>query len=255
MKIIQINGWLGRLNAPLVRFIEKESPEIVCLQEAFRPMDKDLPTFHDQYGFVDEIQQKAGIPNLYFAPAWGFEMAGIVMDVGNAILSKLPLLDEHELHVNNNYYVAKSASDYQRNTRVFQSASIQVDNYRKITIANHQGYLAGAHASGDTVSVSMMEKVSKALSTLPRPLIFCGDLNVGPNTPTIAALHSSGLRNLTVESNVKTTLSPVHRAPEPDRSSVVCDYILVSSDISVEKFYVSDEVVSDHKALILDFNI
>jgi endonuclease/exonuclease/phosphatase family metal-dependent hydrolase len=254
MKIIQINGWLGRLNGPLARFIAKESPDIICLQEALRPNGNDLPPLSDQYRYVDEIQATAKMTELFFTPAWGFKMAGITIDVGLAILSKFNLSDKQQFHVSNSYFVAEITQDYQRNTRVFQSASVQCGD-RKISVANHQGYLAGEHASGDEVSAKLMEKVNRALSSLPHPLIFCGDLNVGPDTPTMAVLNSLGLRNLVAETETKTTLSSMHRAPEPDRLSVVCDYILISPDVKAKNFVVSEEIVSDHKALILEFDI
>lgn len=254
MKLIQVNGWLGRLNGPLVRFIKAESPDIVCLQEALRPIGEDLPTFHDQYGYVKEIQAAADLPNLFFSPAWGFEMSGTTIDVGLAMMSKSGLIEKQHFHVNNSYYVAKQVSDYRRNTRAFQSASIRLGN-SKLTLANYQGYLAGRHARGDEVSESLMKKVSDALSVLPRPLVFCGDLNVNPDTPTIAALNDLGLRNLITEAGIKSTLSRAHRAPLEDQDNVACDYIFVSQDIRVKNFQASDELVSDHKALVMEFDV
>ncbi len=87
------------------------------------------------------------------------------------------------------------------------------------------------------------------------PLIFCGDLNVKPSSPSLKPLNSLGLRNLTTEHHVSTTLSAVHRAPEADRLSVAVDYIFVSPEIKVQNFQVSEELLSDHKALILEFEV
>jgi endonuclease/exonuclease/phosphatase family metal-dependent hydrolase len=255
LKIVQINAWLGRLNGPLVRFVAQQSPDILCLQEVLLPAAEDLPPFHDQYGFVEEIQNAANLDNLFFTPAWGFTMSSVKIDVGLAILARHPILNKEQLHISNQYYVTEKVGDYQRNTRAFQSASIELGNGKIISIANYQGYLAGAHASGDETSELLMKKVEESVSDLQPPLIFCGDFNVSPATPTMRVLDSLGLRNLVVENGVSTTLNQAHRAPKSDRNSVVCDYILTSPDIKIKEFTVSEEVVSDHKALILEFEI
>ena len=255
MKIIQVNGWGGRLNGPLNRFVSREAPDIICLQEAFQPVGEDLHPFRDQYRFLEQLQAAGDLPHVYFAPSWGFEMAGALVNVGNAILSRFALSDQRHFHVNNNYFVAKRASDYKRNTRTVQSATINIDAARKLTVANHHGYLAGENSGGDETSLLVMQKVAGFLAELSRPLIFCGDLNVAPNTPTLAALGGLGLSNLTVEYNLPTTLSQAHRAPESDRNSVPCDYVYVSEDVEVKSFGASDEIISDHKALFLEFEI
>jgi endonuclease/exonuclease/phosphatase family metal-dependent hydrolase len=218
------------------------------------PKAEDLPTFHDQYGFLDEIKQSGSFSDTYFSPAWAFKMAGTTIDVGLAILSKHYLTDKQEFHVTNAYYVAERVDDYQRNTRVFQSATAHIGD-ALLSLANYQGYLAGTNASGDEVSETLMKKVANAVSQLQMPLVFCGDFNVAPNTKTMLVLDELGLVNLVAKSGAETTLSPVHRAPLPDRNSVVCDYILASPEISVRNFEISEEIVSDHKALILEFDI
>jgi endonuclease/exonuclease/phosphatase family metal-dependent hydrolase len=48
-------------------------------------------------------------------------------------------------------------------------------------------------------------------------------------------------------------LSSVHRADI--RNKVACDYVFTSTDIKIINFGVSDTLVSDHKALILEFEI
>lgn len=257
MKLIQINGWLGRLNGPLARFIEEESPDIVCLQETFAPGTKVLPSFKDQYGYIDELIEFGGFKDLFFAPSWAFELGGETIETGLTILSKYKLSDKKHFHTSGEYAVrtlANYPAEGAMNARVFQSCTAKLPN-AGLYVANHQGYLAGTHARGNETSAEMMKKVRDALAGLPHPLIFCGDLNVGPNTPTLDVLNDLNLRNLTLESGVKTTLSSAHRAPTQDRSSVICDYIFVSKDIKVSKFSVSEEIVSDHKALILEFEI
>ncbi len=257
MKLIQINGWLGRLNGPLERFLLDQKPDFICIQEAFDP-DCNAPTFKDQFMYVSEIIEQGKFQHYSFAPAWGFEMIGTKIDTGNIIISKYPLTNQVKIHTNNSYNFRKELSNSQPNTRVWQACTAEIGNAKKLAISTHQGYLPQLHheEENNDITVASMQKAIDGLNSLDHPLIFCGDLNSHPETPPIKLLEKeTGLKNLVTENNVKSTLSEAHRAPEHERNSVVCDYIFVSDDIKVEKFSVSEEVVSDHKALILEFSL
>ena len=84
--------------------------------------------------------------------------------------------------------------------------------------------------------------------------IFAQNL-VSHNTSLLLVILSNpsndktSLINHTRENQIKTTLSQLSRVPV----DVACDYIFTSRDINIKKFSVSDVLVSDHKALILDF--
>lgn len=255
MKLIQVNAWLGRLNAPLARFIRAQQPDIVCMQETFAPNPEVIKAFANQYNFVNEIVEAGHFSHKFFTPAWGFTMGGTVINVGNLILSKYPLDNRRSFHTYNHYYVRRQSSDALPNTRVWHACTVQLPKDKTLSIANYQGYLAGANAKGDNTTVQTMQKVRGVLASLARPLIFSGDLNVSTDSPALDTLSDLGLKNLTLAYKVTTTLSSAHRAPDKDRSSVACDYIFVSNEVRVLDFRVSDELVSDHKALILEFDI
>ncbi len=256
VKLIQVNGWCGRLNGPLSRFIHHQEPDIICIQEAFAPNTTALVgAFSDQYGYIDEIINVGEFPYNFFAPAWGFEMVGKTIEFGNVILSKFPISDQQSFHTFNRYHVRGKLEDVLKNARIWQACTITLPNSKKLSVANHQAYLSGANPLGDNVSVKAMKKVRDGLAALPHPLIFCGDLNVSPKSPALQVLNELGLKNLTVEHGVQTTLSSAHRASQQDRESVICDYIFVSEDVQVQHFTVSDDAVSDHKALVLEFDM
>jgi endonuclease/exonuclease/phosphatase family metal-dependent hydrolase len=254
MKLIQINAWLGRLNGPLVRFIETEQPDIICMQEAFRPNEGGMPGFADQYNFLNQVVSKGGFTYQSFADNWGFTMTDQVIVEGNVILSKFPVSDEQSFHTHQEYHVRQKASDARPNTRVWQACTVTLPDGRKLSIANYHGYLDGPHDFGTEVTVETMKKAKTGVAALGKPVIFCGDFNAWPSSPAIKLLDDLGLRNLTIENGVKTTISEAHQAPTEDRARATCDYILVSPEIQVKSFKVADEVVSDHKALVLEFD-
>ena len=254
MKIIQLNAWLGRVNGPLVRFLQQESADIVCLQEAYMPNKNMLSAFADQYNFLDQIRATGLYPYEHFAKNWAVPVGGALMQEGDMILSKYPISCAQQQHISGHYHERHTAADTIANTRVWQACQIAI-NGKQLSVANHQAYITGTDSMGDATTATKMEKVAQLINTLPRPLIFCGDLNINPKSPALKMLDQCGLRNLTVEHKLPTTLSSLHRAPLPDRNQVACDYILTSPDIVVKSFYASDELVSDHKALILNFEL
>lgn len=253
MKIIQLNAWLGRLSGPVARFISEQNADVVCIQEAYIPNKDAIAAIADQYNFLDELVRVGNYKYQSFAKNWAMPVAGAEIIEGNVILSRYPITSEHTEHTFGKYHVRNSSADCIANTRIWQSCSVQANN-GIFTVANYQGYLSGIDPMGDGTTLETIKKVIKFIDSLPRPLIVCGDFNVSPSSDSMKLL-SSKLRNLTLENNINTTLSKVHRAPLKDRESVACDYILVSDDINVKSFVVSEEVVSDHKALILEFDI
>lgn len=243
------------MDASLIRFLVAEQPDIVCLQEAFRPGTKTILNFQNQYGYVERLQLATGLTNYFFAPAWGFVMNGQTIDQGVAILSKLALADEQSFHAVGEYTVYSRPGSKMYNDRSFLACTATLPSGDKLSIATYHGYWNGTDTTGNDISFSSTEKARALLATLPAPTIFCADLNVTPGSPVLEVLARSGLRNLTVEYNVPTTLSSQHYAPEPDRSHVACDYILTSPGIIIKDFRVIDEPVSDHKPLVLEFEI
>jgi endonuclease/exonuclease/phosphatase family metal-dependent hydrolase len=255
MKIIQLNAWLGRLNGPLARFIEAEKPDIICMQEVIKPVDANAQFMDDQFGFLEEVKQAGKFEYEIFAPNWGFVFGGVILDEGSAILSHFPISNDQNKHTNGEYYVCDNNTSYRKNTRNYQTCSVELPNGQKISLVNYQGYLDGPKETGTEMTISTLQKVSDAAGKLPRPLILCGDFNAWPSSPALRVFDSLQLTNHTIEHNITGTLSSAHRAPDNDRALATCDYILTSPEIIINNFKVSDVIVSDHKALILEFNL
>lgn len=255
MKIIQINGWLGRLNGPLARFIAEQQADIVCLQEALKPKGADNTLFSDQYGYLEEVKAAGSYEHAYFAPSWGFPLGDAVVDIGTAVLSRFPITNEHAVHTYREYHVKGGPDPDKTNCRTIQTCIIELPGGKQLGIANYQGHLENPKGMGNEITIETMKIARDEAAKLPRPLIFCGDFNVWPGSPALAVLDDLKLRNLTIENKIQSTLSPAHRAPLEDRQRAACDYILASPEIEVKSFVVSEEVVSDHKALILEFDL
>jgi len=83
-----------------------------------------------------------------------------------------------------------------------------------------------------------------------QPHIIVGDFNLDINTEAISTLGQS-LRNLIKESNFKTTRNRNYNSCDV---LPFADYAFVSPEIKINNFLVLPDEISDHLALLLDFN-
>ena len=93
-----------------------------------------------------------------------------------------------------------------------------------------------------------MGKVANIVKGLSDPLVMCGDLNVTSASPAMRKLDF--LHDLTEENGIKNTLSGLKFTGE-----VACDHILVDDKVVVRGFEVLDNLISDHKGLVVDLEI
>lgn len=255
MKVITLNLWMGRLARSILRYVVREQPDILCMQEVFGG-DTAVPIPDRMFDILQRIQQEGNYPYVFFSPRYSVDVAGREVPYGTAILSKFPLgstrtvqlLGEPIWHVDEHSYV--------KNITNLQLAVVETPD-GPVTVANHHGYHVGSMSIGnlsdmslgDEQSVAAMKLVVDELHKVTGPLILCGDLNVRPESP--AMRHYDGfLRNLTSEYGIKTTLNKLNVDLD-----IPCDHILVSNDVEAQSFYRSDDVVSDHYPLVLECSI
>lgn len=258
MKLIQVNAWQGRLGDSLAAFIEKEEPDIICMQEVYLPNTEVIPGLANQYNFLEEVRRSSGLEHEFFAKSWSFALGTTTVEAGNVILSRYRISDHQEFHPFNHYHTANNREDALPNAQAWQGCTLHLPDSRKLSLANYHGYLEdlpGVFGMGTERTVETMRKVSQRLSTMSRPLIFAGDLNIWPESPAFREFDKLDLTNLGVKFGTGGTLSSAHRATNPSASRSTPDHILVSSEIKVKSFRVADQLVSDHKALVLDFEI
>jgi endonuclease/exonuclease/phosphatase family metal-dependent hydrolase len=245
LKLVQLNIWQGKLLRQVIEFLQSVDADIVCLQEVFstQPHIGVLDT-HDS---LEQIQAKLGYPHAFYSPAFSFSVSNQKVEFGNAILSKLPLDNQRTIFTNQDYHEVHSWSDHPPNTRNGQIVDITLNN-KQITVVNHHGYHE-TNPVGSALTVAAMQQLVQIVRNTAKPLVFSGDLNVTSKSPTMR-LFDGWLRDLTAEYNVSDTLTRYGKV-----RGVPCDHILVSNDVDVQKFEVSEALISDHKALILEFKV
>jgi endonuclease/exonuclease/phosphatase (EEP) superfamily protein YafD len=111
----------------------------------------------------------------------------------------------------------------------------------------HHGYHIPDHKNGDEETLRQMKQLGEYIDSLDGPIILTGDFNLAPHSESLEQINAR-LINLCTQHRLKTTRTHLTHKTE------VCDYIFVNNKVSVKSFQASDEIVSDHKALILEFD-
>lgn len=250
MKVVQVNAWKGYLIQPLMEFIRQEQPDILCSQEV-SSSSRPNPLFHI-FQNLEYIKEAGDFEYTFFSPTSSFDAFGAKVDTGNAIFSKIPFVNQRTEFINEKYNPDQTVLDFRFNITNIQICELQLPNNQKLAVANYHGY-HDVNPLGTERTIECSKEVAKILNPLKDSLLLCGDFNISPESPAFKPINSLDLINPTVENGIKTTLSKVHRISNRDKT--VCDYILHSPKVKVGKFTVSDKIVSDHKALILEFDL
>ncbi len=249
MKVVQLNTWLGHLLDPTLSFIDSEAPDILCAQEVLSTQNGT--GLFGSYQTHERLSER--FPYSFFAPTFSFKSLGELCQYGNAIYSKHALSDEKVKFTVGAYQENITLADLKEygEIRNVQMCRVSPDGKRPFYIANHHGYhISDSTGDGDSNSEASMQNVAAELKNIEGSLIFCGDLNANSASKTIHMLDTLGLQNLTTEYSLTNTLSEVHRF----NHDLVVDYVFLSKDFKPIAFKASDEIVSDHKPLIVEID-
>lgn len=247
LKLIQLNIWQGKILIAVSRFLKQQDADILCLQEVCS--SSVYLGALDLLSSLEVLQLDLAYPYVYYQSSFSFDTSGVTASMGNTILSKYPLENTRSVFTHNSYHeVTDWQRDHPGNTRNLQLAEVTLPDGKSFTVANHHGYW-DKDKMGNEHTVAAMKIAAEELKKVQGPLIFAGDLNIVPASPAMH-LFDNWLTDLTATHNISDTLSAFGKV-----SDVPCDHILVSPEVTVQEFTVSEELVSDHKALILVFEV
>jgi endonuclease/exonuclease/phosphatase family metal-dependent hydrolase len=247
MKLIQVNIWQGRLLRNLLEFLTDEQPDIICMQEVLSCQNEVL--VWDMVRGLESVRAAIGLEHVFYAPTWGFQMMGECVQHGNAIFSRYPLLDRQTIFTNGHFEEEAINRPGINNVRNAQIAKVQLKD-KELTLANHHGHWE-PNSLGTEVSKQRLEPFVEALKPIKGPLIVAGDFNLDPQSEALQYFEAAlQLRNLTREHHVETTLSEFGHS-----FKVACDNVFLRGEATAQRFEVSNRLVSDHKAVVLEFEL
>jgi len=242
MKLLQLNTWHLGLLKKIVDVIQKENPDVICLQEV-----PDAPgTLGGVASTLTELQDIIHYPYVYYSPALTFDLMTEDVKWGNAILSKFPIPESDTTFTFGTYTEQFAFKSHDRNIRNFQHVVLDI-NGTPVHVLNHHGYHVSEHKNGNETTLEACRKIAEYINGLSGPILLAGDFNLAPNSESMHQFDS--LRNLSEEYALTTTRTDLTHKKE------VCDYIIVNDAVRVNNFWASDTIASDHQALVLDFEL
>jgi endonuclease/exonuclease/phosphatase family metal-dependent hydrolase len=251
VKLISLNVWGGFAGREklLDFFTSHNDVDIFCLQEVWNGG-------HEMIGRTAGGRSLSGIAHwlltdigatlpdhvAYFRPQFK-EYYGLTM----FIKKNIPIREEGELFVykNRGYFSEVDIGDHSRNVQYMSIDS--GDGVR--AIAHVHGLWNGQGKGDSTDRLLQSDNIVRFLRGVGSPYIFCGDLNLLPDTESLKKIEAAGGRNLIKEFGITSTRSSLYTKPVR-----FADYIFVSAGIEVKDFKVLPDEVSDHLALYLEFS-
>jgi endonuclease/exonuclease/phosphatase family metal-dependent hydrolase len=255
MKIIQLNIWGGKLGQQIIDFLQTEQPDFVCMQEV---NDLKGRAGYKFFATLDEIKEEVGFADAFMSPTYSSRYMERKLEYGNAILSKLPFTTTQTVFTRGQYQRNFEVTRDDSNIRNLQIATVELDKRSgkspgkiRLHILNHHGYHLFGTKIGDAESLRATQIIADSIDLLTatnEPIILCGDFNLAPNSQSLAILNSR-LTNLSIVHHLRRTYNQFSAVHE------VCDYIFINDRIKPRHFQMSKALLSDHKALILEFDV
>ncbi|HEX3095525.1 MAG TPA: endonuclease/exonuclease/phosphatase family protein [Patescibacteria group bacterium] len=256
MKILSFNIAIKVDNSEAVaKYLQESNADIICLQEAIRPLDKGVEPLYRSEEYIRESLQK-DYPYYFFAPQYAadkfirpervvYREFGGVIEQGMLILSKFPIVHGFDYFYRKNYEYDNDRVHYYEGDdhgRSFQVCEIDV-NGQTIQVGNVHGlYSEDKLDSEQTIAQTKFFIEKLKLKNLPSILV--GDFNLLPETESMKVVDEV-YQNLNAKFNVASTRS----------KGQVIDYIFTSPEFTAINLQVDQVDISDHYPVIAEINL
>ena len=234
--------------------IQKQSPDILCLEEFFHSPDSIF------YNNISEIKAM-GYPYYYFS----YDPDGLAQFIGSAIFSKYPMVDtglvryfrpsmpEALVHAD----IMVNQDTIRVYTTHLQSVQFRQKDYEAINeiqsaedslFANSKTVLAKLRKAM-SLRGSQADVARQILDDSPYPTIFCGDLNDTPNSYTYFTIRGN-MQDAFLKKGfgIGRTFSSVS-------PTLRIDYILADENFRITQFTRVVKYLSDHFMLMADVEL
>lgn len=240
MRLITLNTWGGRINKPLLDFIEKNKDiDIFCFQEMNNnASDETVESSEEDKNLFSHIQDKLPEFTGYFSPQ--------VPGTGHAIfIRKYFNVDRIELHpILAEHEIVNMPDPFPRILQVLHLKDINLSVY------NFHGVPKG-EKKDNPVRDLQTNRVMEIINKDKNFKIIVGDFNLNPDTRAIATFEAN-FANQIKESGYTTTRNSHYNKL---KEFPFADYIFTSPEIKVLEFKVLNDEVSDHLPLYLNFDV
>lgn len=242
MKLITLNIWGGHVHTPLKEFIaSRPDVDIFCLQEVYHGANKMI-TVEDRkvtLNIFSEIQNLLPNHKGYFRP-----IVDNIYGIGTFVRKNITLLEEGDYLIHHNPEYPGYGPTH---SRILQWLKCKINNEIYV-VMNVHGLWNGKGKTDTQERIAQSNRIREFMDSMDARKIVCGDFNLRPDTESLKIIEQN-MQNLVDAYQVTSTRTSFY--PKAEKFA---DYIFTSKEITVNHFEVLPEEVSDHAALMVDFD-
>jgi endonuclease/exonuclease/phosphatase family metal-dependent hydrolase len=249
IKFLSLNLWHGTLLDSCIDFLKGQDADIAILQEVHNGEGANLP---ERLRCLEVIQEKLQYPYQNYAAGLLFKHPEGMIPNGNAILSKLKIVDSSYIFFREpfNEYYEDAPKNYPTYPRILQHVKLETP-VGEVNAFNFHGVW---DLDGDNYSErrkEMAEKIIKATKDKPNVLLG-GDTNA---KPTNQAIKDIGQHLTSVfGNNLKSTFN-MRRKDNPGYATAAVDMLFVSPSIKIIDRQCPDVDISDHLPVLATLEV
>lgn len=243
MKLITLNVWGGHVKKPLLDFIQAhKNVDIFCFQEVYqnaeRKTSSDIRDVH--LNIFSEIHDLLPDHQTFFRP-----VLDNTYGIGAFVKKEIDVLGEGQVWIHEQADYPGHGAAHSRNLQWLECAV----NQKIFSVMNVHGLWNGMGKTDTPARLEQSQRIRNFMDTINTPKILCGDFNLRPDTESLSIIEAGMINHVKINkvSSTRTSFYP--------KEEKFADYIFTSPEIKVKHFEVMKDEVSDHAALLLDFEV
>jgi endonuclease/exonuclease/phosphatase family metal-dependent hydrolase len=247
-KYIQLNIWMGGMVWDnMVEFFHQENPDILVMQEVYEGHD---PTLDKRFRTVEVLREELNMEHSYSSPYILDVTDNVNIPLGNAILSKFPIIRTKTVPYNAPYREFSldktNHKDFPNTPRNVQHAVIQLPDNTEINVFNTHG-IWGFDGLDNSRRDNMSKVLLETIDHAPHSLLS-GDFNTFYETNAMRAIGKE-MKNI-FEGELQSSFNLEYKKEGNFAHSVV-DMIFASHDLKIVEKKAPQVSVSDHMPLVV----
>ena len=241
LSVLQWNIWYKEDLSKVAKFLESKQADVVCLQE----LSINNPEQNVKDG-VKHIAEKLG----YYIQKCEIDLDDNEMKLANAIFSRYPIKNSRNVWINK----PTGSGHYDDEYRAYVEAVLDIDG-NSITIGTvHMSYTNAFEPTQRKLDET--ESLISAIRNNKSNFILTGDFNAEPNSEVISRISKLLINSgPSLDSKTWTTKPFSYDGFEADTLDWRLDYIFSTSDLAVKQINVLKTELSDHLAILAEFEL
>lgn len=248
MKILCLNTWSGRRTEQLIEFLERnKTVDVFCFQEVHNEAQGKDTIWLDDTNHNLLIDLKKALPEYtcfydpHLSDYWGLAMF---------VRKELEVVEQGEWFVHKHKGYDYEQEKIGHTAKNIQYVTLKIEDQQKFTVINFHGLWNGKGKGDSADRLEQSQEILDFCARMRNQYILCGDFNLDPNSESILMLEKSGMQNLIKDYGVTSTRTSLYT-----KENRYADYVFAAKGLTIQKFSVLPDEVSDHAPLCVKINV